>query len=61
MDAQTKHDFINNSLRLEVLMKLVCKDLDQKINPSEKYLNDLGKFLDLQKELLNKIIDQVRH
>ena len=55
MKASTKnfvHDFINNSLRIEILTKMICEDLDlQKEIDSEK-LKDLENFTVKQLEFI---------
>jgi hypothetical protein len=59
VNPQTKHDFINNSLRLEVLTKLICKDLDQNTKPSDQFLEDLEKFLNIELNLLKDLKTQL--
>ncbi len=49
IDPQLRHDFINNSLRLEVLSKLICKDLEQDNKPNDQYVGDFEKFLNVTK------------
>lgn len=57
IDPQLRHDFINNSLRLEVLSKLICKDLEQDSKPNEQYTQDFEKFLNLELNLLKELND----
>ena len=46
------HDFINNSLRIEILTKMICEDLEaQKQIDSEK-LADLEEFTSKQLEYI---------
>jgi hypothetical protein len=52
MKDQLKHDFINNTLRLEVLFKLIGEDLEKNRNLDQKQLQDAEKFL---KEALDQI------
>jgi len=55
VNADLKHDFINNSLRLEVLMRLVCEDLNKKTTPQKQFLDDLEDFLKAELNLLKEI------
>ena len=55
IDPQIRHDFINNSLRLEVLSKLICEDLNKNVSPNVTYLNDLESFLKKSLNLLDEI------
>lgn len=57
IDPQLRHDFINNSLRIEVLSKLICQDLEQNKIPNQQYANDFEKFLKEEIELLAKVKD----
>jgi hypothetical protein len=59
LNADLKHDFINNSLRLEVLSKLVCEDLNKDITPQKQHINDLEDFLNVGINLLTEIKDQI--
>lgn len=59
LNADLKHDFINNSLRLEVLFKLVCEDLNKDITPQKQHINDLEDFLNVGINLLTEIKDQI--
>jgi hypothetical protein len=58
IDPQIRHDFINNSLRLEVLSKLICEDLNKNDPPNATHLNDLEEFL---KKSLNLIVEIKNH
>lgn len=42
---QNRHEFINNSLRLEILNKMICEELEKNQAPNPEYLKDLEKFL----------------
>lgn len=55
IDPQLRHDFINNSLRLEVLSKLICKDLEQDNKPNDQYVGDFEKFLNVELNLLKEL------
>lgn len=44
---QLRHDFVNNSLRLEILMKMIHEDLKSSITPDDEKLTDLESFLNL--------------
>jgi hypothetical protein len=55
LSPQVKHDFINNSLRIEVLSKIICEDLNQNKNPNSNQLNDMEDFLIKEIELLKEI------
>jgi len=59
LNADLKHDFINNSLRLEVLFKLVCEDLNKDITPQKQHINDLEDFLNVGINLLTEIKGQI--
>lgn len=59
VNAETKHDFINNSLRLEVLSKLICEDLNKDLTPQNQHINDLEDFLNVSINLLKEIKDQI--
>lgn len=52
---QLKHDFINNSLRLEVLAKLISEQLHENEPVNEQYIQDLEKFLNLMQDHLIEI------
>lgn len=54
-DRDLVHDFINNSLRLNVLSDLICEDLQKKIPLNEKSLSDYENFLKAQLEMLKKL------
>lgn len=41
-----RHDFINNSLRIEILNKLVCQELEKNQAPNQEHVEDLKKFLE---------------
>ena len=58
-NADLKHDFINNSLRLEVLSKLVCEDLNKDITPQKQHMDDLEDFLNVGINLLIEIKDEI--
>ena len=49
-----RHDFINNSLRIETLNKMICEELEKDQQPLEEYVEDLKKFLADHIELLSK-------
>lgn len=55
ISPQIKHDFINNSLRIEVLSKIICEDLNTNKNPNPTQLNDLEDFLLKEINLLKEI------
>lgn len=59
LNAELKHDFINNSLRLEVLSKIVCEDLSQNKTPQKQHIDDLEDFLNVGLNLLKEIKDQI--
>jgi len=52
--SKARHDFINNAIRIEVLNNLITESLDKDDKINDEYLNDLSKFLDLHKQLLEK-------
>jgi hypothetical protein len=55
LESQLRHDFINNSLRIEVLSKLICQSLESDSTPDKKYLEDFDKFLKEEITLLGKV------
>jgi hypothetical protein len=57
LSPQLKHDFINNSLRIEVLSKIICEDLNTNKNPNPVQLNDMEEFLLKEINLLKEIKD----
>ena len=59
VDPQLRHDFINNSLRLEVISKLICKDIEQNMKPQDQFLEDFEKFLNVELTLLKELKDQI--
>lgn len=50
-----KHDFINNSIRIEILQKLINESLDEKKPINEQYKLDLSKFYLEQVEYLRDL------
>ncbi len=59
IDPKTWHDFINNSLRLEVLIRLVCDSLQKNELPEKQYMDDLDRFLSVEKNLLVEIKEEM--
>lgn len=55
MNEQIKHDFLNNSIRIEVIHRLISDQLDQKEVPHDSLREDLEKFLNLQLEYLKDL------
>lgn len=55
IDPQLRHDFINNSLRIEVLSKIICQNLEANTSPEIKHLEDFESFLNQEIELLLKL------
>ncbi len=55
MDSKTKHDFINNSLRIEVLNKLIGEKLENNLEPENEHVEDLKQFLADHLEYLKKL------
>lgn len=53
--AQVKHDFINNCIRIEVIQKLLGQSLDENKKIDEKHKLDLIEFLKAQIELTKKL------
>ena len=51
---EVRHDFINNSLRIEILNKMIWEDLEKDSTPNPEYVKDLTKFL---KEHLNYLTE----
>ena len=59
IDPQLRHDFINNSLRLEVLSKLISEDLNKNETPNSTHINDMEDFLKKELNLLIEIKNQI--
>jgi hypothetical protein len=59
LNADIKHDFINNSLRLEVLSKIVCEDLNKDNKPQKQHIDDLEDFFNVGLNLLIEIKNQI--
>ena len=55
VDSKVRHDFINNCLRIEVLNKLIVEALEKNTSWEDEYNEDLKEFLELHKELLEKL------
>lgn len=55
VSPKTKHDFINNTLRIEVLNTLIADALDQKKEIPGLELDDLIRFTELHLQLLKEI------
>jgi len=53
--AQIKHDFINNCIRIEVIQKLLGQSLDENKEIDEKHRSDLIDFLKIQIELTKNL------
>lgn len=56
MDSkQIRHDFINNSLRLEVINQIIGEALSQNKSIERKQFDDLEKFTLEQVQLIEKV------
>lgn len=55
IDSKLRHDFINNGLRIEVLIRMINEDLEIKDNINNEYIADLHNFLNLHLELIEQI------
>jgi hypothetical protein len=55
IDEKFKHDFINNSLRIEVINKVLCECLAESTKADEVYVKDLKQFLQYHLEYLEKL------
>lgn len=44
--TDVRHDFINNALRIEILNKMICEDLEKNKQPNDEFVKDLTKFLE---------------
>ena len=58
INANTKHDFINNSLRLEILSKLITESITKDEIPKKQFMDDFEKFLNIELNLLEDIKNQ---
>lgn len=54
MDSKSKHDFINNCLRIEILQRLILEALDAGNEISEEFKNDYIDFIKEQIDILKK-------
>ncbi|MCT4641382.1 MAG: hypothetical protein N4A33_03725 [Bacteriovoracaceae bacterium] len=52
---ELKHDFINNSLRIEILCKLIIESLRQDKELENEYIDDLENFLNNHISLLKHL------
>lgn len=50
-----KHDFINNTIRIEILQKLINESLNENKSINEQYKIDLAKFYTEQINYLKQI------
>lgn len=55
VSAEDRHDFINNSLRLEILNKLLCEQLEKKEQLDPEMLKDLRPTLEKHLEILERL------
>ncbi len=55
LSPQLKHDFINNSIRIEVLSKIICEGLNKNEDLNPTHLNDMEDFLLKEINLLKEI------
>ncbi len=55
IDNTIRHDFINNGLRIEVLIKLITDEIENKDEVSMEYLGDLEVFLKDHLSFIKKI------
>ena len=53
--SKLKHDFINNSLRIEIINTMVSEALQNNEPPKEEHLKDLGVFLKNHLEYLERL------
>lgn len=53
-DSKTRHDFINNGLRIEVLNKLIIDSLEGNKGVPQELITDLTSFLEQQIMLSKK-------
>lgn len=57
-DSSFRHDFTNNCLRLEVLAKLICEDLQKNLRPDPTQLKDFETFTKIQLEYIEKMKEE---
>ncbi len=50
-----KHDFINQSLRIEIIQKLICECLEEKKEVEDQLYIDLKESLEKQLSILNSL------
>ncbi len=53
--SKLRHDFINNSLRLEVLNKILVDKLEKEESWDSEEVKDLEQFLILQQDLVKQL------
>lgn len=52
------HNFINKSLRIEIIQKLICEEIEQKKEPTEEFINDLLIELKEQISLIEEVFQR---
>ncbi|MDP7319040.1 MAG: hypothetical protein QF441_00460 [Bacteriovoracaceae bacterium] len=54
IDSKLAHDFTNNALRIEILHKMLCEEIEKEQVFSQEYLKDLEDYLHKQLEYIKK-------
>ena len=54
-NSKSRHDFINNALRIEVINKMLIEALEKNESLNPDYIQDLEVFLEDHKNLLIKL------
>lgn len=52
-----EHDFTNNSIRIDVLNRLIIEKIEKSTRPDLDHIQDLNKFLKIHLELVSKLIE----
>lgn len=58
LDKNQNHDFINNSMRLEIISQMICEQLEEQKKCEKKLLKDLKENLSKQIILINEILNE---
>jgi hypothetical protein len=61
IDGKLKHDFTNNSLRLEILIRMITDDLATNKLPDRQLIIDLEEFLAMAQEHTKAIASFYNH
>lgn len=57
IDSKLSHDFINNSLRIEVINRSLCDSLEENTELNTEFIQDLKTFLEKHIEYCHKFLN----